>query len=117
MGARKTLQFAVSYPDFMNGIVLTVGGAIWSTQAWYHVMELESIIEACSGWNDGNYEVNPRDCAAAALRSFVPQMWSREWWNENITTPEAFQLWKQGWDNWYFGLQDARDDLPAFDRK
>ena len=109
MGARKALQFAVSYPDFMKGIVLTVGGEIWSTQAWYHLMELQSIIEACSGWNDGNYEVNPRDCAAAALRSFVPQMWSREWWNENITTPEAFQQWKQGWDKWYFGLQDARD--------
>ena len=109
MGAMEALQFAISYPDFMDGIVLRVGGAIWSTQGMFHQMELQSIIEACAGWNDGNYEVNPRDCAAAALRSFVPLFWSREWWNENITTPEALQKWKQLWDKYYFGVQDARD--------
>jgi len=109
MGASKALQFAISYPDFMDGIILTVGGAIWTTEIMYYMTELQSIIEACAGWNEGNYEANPRDCAAAALRSFVPAFWSRAWWNENITTPEAFQQWKQLWDKWYFGLQDARD--------
>lgn len=109
MGAIKALQSAISYPGSMDGIILLIGGAIWSTQAIYHHVELQSIIEVCAGWNGGNYEVNPRDCAAAALWSFVPCFFSREWWNENITTPEAFQKWKQPWDKFYFGLQDARD--------
>ncbi len=109
MGASKSLQFAVSYPDFMDGIILTVGGAIWSTQGMYYMWEVQSIIDTCAGWDGGNYDENPRDCAAAALWSFVPGIYSREWWNENITTPEGFQEWKQFMNGRYFGIQDARD--------
>jgi homoserine acetyltransferase len=36
-------------------------------------------------------------------------MYSREWWNENITTPEAFQQWREFLYKVYFGVQDARD--------
>jgi homoserine O-acetyltransferase len=109
MGAEKTLQFAISYPDFMDGIIPVVGGALWSTQVMLPLMQLELIIETCEGWQDGNYEVNPRACAAAALWSIVHIFYSREWWNENITTPEAFQRWKEYWYTIYTGVQDARD--------
>jgi homoserine O-acetyltransferase len=109
MGAMKTLQFAVSYPEFMDGIILTVGGAVWSTQTMYCHKILQTIIENCAGWDDGNYTVNPVDGAASALWSWIPMMYSREWWNENITSFEAFKGWWNLLDQTYTHIQDARD--------
>jgi homoserine O-acetyltransferase/O-succinyltransferase len=109
MGAMKALQFAISYPDFMAGIIPVVGGALWTTQAMYQHRALQSMIEVCEGWKGGNYAVNPRECAAAALWSFAATFYSREWWNENITTPEAFQQWQKALYEGYLNVQDARD--------
>lgn len=67
MGAFKALQFAISYPDFKDGVILTVGGALWTTQGMYYHAQLQSIVENCEGWKGGNYEANPRECAATAL--------------------------------------------------
>jgi homoserine O-acetyltransferase len=108
MGAQKALQLAVSYPDFMDGIIPVVGGALWSTEVVLTMRQLQSIIELCGGWQNGHYETNPRECAAAALRSLVPSLYTRAWWNEQITTPAAFQHWEQTWDS-AIGGQDARD--------
>jgi homoserine O-acetyltransferase len=108
-GAAKALQFAVSHPDFMDGSIPIVGGALFSTKGFFTDLLLRSIIEGCEGWQGGNYEANPRECAATALWSIFPLFYSREWWSEHITTAEAFKRWREYWYTIYTGVQDARD--------
>jgi homoserine O-acetyltransferase len=108
-GATKSLQFAVSYPEFVDGVIPIVGGALDSTEGFLFGLQIESRIETCEGWQAGNYEVNPRECAAATLWPLFHTLYSREWWNGNIRTREAFQRWSEYWYSTYVGVQDARD--------
>jgi homoserine O-acetyltransferase len=68
-----------------------------------------STIESCGGWNGGNYDENPKQCASNALSILVPYFYTREWWDQNVDTPEAYTQWRtsQGFD--YLDVQDARD--------
>lgn len=109
VGAEKTIQFAVSYPDFVDKAIPIVGGALWSSQGFFTFTQLPMTIEHCAGWNNGDYERNPKECAATALMALVPSFYSREWWNENITTPDAFKAWWAAQYDGYLGVQDARD--------
>jgi homoserine O-acetyltransferase len=109
MGADQSVQFAVNYPDFMDHIIPIVGGSVWGTQGYFFHSQMQSIIENCDGWKGGNYVENPRACAANALAALVPYFFSREWWEENITSPEAYGQWRKGWGDVYFDIQDARD--------
>ena len=48
-GADQSVQFAVSYPDFMDGIFPIVGGAMWGTQGYFFGPLMISIIEFLRG--------------------------------------------------------------------
>ena len=54
----------------------------------------ESIIESCAGWNGGNYDENPKACATNAISVLMPYFYSRDWWEQHIDTPEAYQRWR-----------------------
>jgi len=128
-GADHSVQFAVSYPDLMDGIFPVVGGAAWGTQGNFFGSLLLSIIESCKGWDGGNYDVNPKQCASNALSVLVPYFYTREWWDQYIDTPEAYTKWRNTWGVYYLDVQDARDlyyratvwgrgwvgDTPGFD--
>ena len=128
-GAGSSVQMAVSYPDFMDGIFLISGGALWTTQGYGFGPLVLSILESCPGWNSGNYDENPKGCAANAMLVFVPYFYTREWWQQHIDTPEAYTKWRNTWGAYYFDIQDARDlyyrqmaesrgsvgDTPGFD--
>jgi homoserine O-acetyltransferase len=109
MGADYSVQLAAIYPDFMDGIFPIVGGALWGTQGFFYMSLLPSIIESCAGWNGGNYDENPRGCAANALSVLIPYFYTREWWDQYIDTPEAYQKWRSTWGDYYLDVQDARD--------
>jgi homoserine O-acetyltransferase len=66
-GADYSVQLAVSYPGFVDGIFPIVGGGLWGTQGFFYGPWIVSIIESCAGWDGGNYEVNPKGCATNAL--------------------------------------------------
>jgi homoserine O-acetyltransferase len=128
-GADHSVQFAVSYPDFMDGIFPIVGGAVWGTQGYFFGSLMVSSIEACKGWDGGNYDENPKQCASNALSVLIPYFYTREWWDQYIDTPEAYTKWRNTWGDYYLDIQDARDlyylaqssglgwvgDTPGFD--
>jgi homoserine O-acetyltransferase len=128
-GADHTVQMAVSYPGFMDGIVPISGGALWTTQGFSFGPLVTSILESCPGWNGGNYDENPKGCAATAMLVLVPYFYTREWWQQYIDSPEAYTKWRNTWGAYYFDIQDARDlyyrekadergwvgDTPGFD--
>ena len=108
-GADHSVQMAVAYPHFMDGILPVSGGALSSTQGFFYGALYMSVIESCHGWQAGNYDENPRQCASNALSTFVPYFYSREWWDRNIDNPEAYTTWRNQWGEYYLDIQDARD--------
>ncbi len=110
MGGGKALQFAVSHPDFMDAAISIVGSAgLSSSMSFLADLLLRSAIENCAGWEGGNYDENPRNCAAAALTGIIPQFYTRDWWDENVASDEEFKAWHRRWWDTYLGVQYARD--------
>jgi len=108
-GGDHSLQFAVSYPDFAAGIFPIVGGTPVTTQGRLFGSLLVSIIESCAGWDSGNYSDNPARCATNALSVLMPYLYTRDWWEQNVDTPEAYTRWRSAWGDYYLDVQDARD--------
>jgi homoserine O-acetyltransferase len=108
-GANNSVQLSVSYPDFVVGSFPIVGGALWGTQGFFFGSLMISSIEACKGWNGGNYDENPKQCATNALSTLVPYFYTREWWDQHIDAPEAYTKWRNAWGDYYLDIQDARD--------
>lgn len=108
-GADDSLQFAVSYPNFMSGIIPLVGGALWAATGSFRGRLALSIIESCSGWNGGDYDDNPKQCATNAISGWIPYFYTRDWWEQHIDTPEAYQRWRVAMGAFYIDVQDTRD--------
>ena len=108
-GGEHSVQFAVDYPDFMDGIFPVVGGALWGTQGNFFGSLMLSSIEACKGWDGGSYDENPKQCASNALSVLIPYFYTREWWEQYIDTPEAYTQWRNSQGEYYLDVQDARD--------
>ena len=108
-GADDSVQMAVSYPGFMDGIFPISGGGLYTTQAFSFGPLMLSIIESCSGWNGGNYDENPKPCASNSLSVYIPFFFTREWWEQYIDAPEAYTKWRNTQGEYYFDIQDARD--------
>jgi len=108
-GADHSVQYAVSYPDSMDGIFPIVGGTPFTAQGFLIGSWMVSIIESCKGWDGGNYEENPQGCASNALTVLMPYFYTRDWWETDVDTPEAYTKWRDTWGDYYLDVQDARD--------
>ena len=108
-GGGLTLQLAVSYPDFADGILVVSGGAIWGTTILFRLQMLASLIEACDGWQDGNYDENPKRCMSNAMSALIPYMYTPDWWVQYVDTPEAYTHWRNTLGQYFLDIQDARD--------
>jgi homoserine O-acetyltransferase/O-succinyltransferase len=125
-GGEDSLQYAVSHPQFMDGIVPVVGGALGNSRPSRRPLAA-SIIESCNGWDGGNYDVNPKTCATNALSLWVYFFYTQAWWDKYVDTPEAYTRWRNTIGQDYLDVQDARDlyysiktggwvgDTPGFD--
>jgi homoserine O-acetyltransferase len=108
-GGRQSVQFAASYPDFMDGIFPIVGGTPFMMQGALLGSQMIAILENCQGWRSGSYDENPKACAATALAELIPYFYTRDWWERNVDTPEAYTRWRNAWGAYYLDIQDARD--------
>ena len=88
MGAQQSLQWAVSYPTFMDRIVATSGTA----KTYGHgIVRLEgqiAAIEADSTFNGGDYTVPPKKGLEAFGVVWTAWLFSQEWWRK--------ELWREG---------------------
>jgi homoserine O-acetyltransferase/O-succinyltransferase len=108
-GAVYSLQYAVSYPNFIDGIIPIVGGVLDGTAGFLQGEAMHSILETCAGWDGGNYDVNPKDCATNSMSVLVSHFYTRDWWERYVDTPEAYQRWRTAMGAFYLDIQDARD--------
>jgi homoserine O-acetyltransferase len=109
-GADASVQMAVSYPQFVDGIFPISGGALYSTSYFYFVPLFFSILESCPGWNGGNYEQNPKTCAYNAMIALIAaNAYTPAWWDQYVDSPEAYTKWRNTTGEYYYDIQDARD--------
>jgi homoserine O-acetyltransferase len=108
-GAEQSIQFSVSYPDFMDGSFPISGGVLGGTQGFFFVPLMLSVIESCDGWDGGDYDENPAQCATNALSVLISHFYTRDWWEQYVDTPEAYTKWRNQWGDYYLDIQDARD--------
>ena len=84
MGAQQSLQWAVSYPDFMDRIVATSGTA----KTYGHgIVRLESQIAAIETdpvFDNGNYTTEPKRGVEATSLVWLAWLYSQEWWRDEL---------------------------------
>lgn len=87
MGAQQALQWAVSYPTYMDGVVATSGTA----KTYGHgIVRLESqiaAIEADETFKGGDYAKPPEKGLQAFSLVWTAWLFSQEWWRK--------ELWRQ----------------------
>ncbi len=84
MGAQQALQWAVSYPDYMDRIVATAGTA----KTYGHgIVRLESEITALTtdpSFNGGDYRTQPEKGIQAFSMVWAAWLFSQEWWRKEL---------------------------------
>ena len=88
MGAQQALQWAVSYPDYMDRIVATSGTA----KTYGHgIVRLESEIAALTAdenFKAGDYTAEPQKGIEAFSIVWTAWLFSQEWWREELWKTE-----------------------------
>ena len=89
MGAQQAFQWAVSYPDFMDGIVATSGTA----KTYGHgIVRLEgqiAAITADSNFKNGDYIAQPEKGLQAFAVVWTGWLYSQEWWRRELWRIDA----------------------------
>jgi len=89
MGAQQAFQWAVSYPDYMDGIVATSGTA----KTYGHgIVRLEGQIAALTvdpEFDGGDYKVQPTKGIQAFSLVWTGWLFSQEWWRQELWRSDA----------------------------
>jgi homoserine O-acetyltransferase/O-succinyltransferase len=89
MGAQQAFQWAVSYPDYMDGIVATSGTA----KTYGHgIVRLEGQIAALAvdpEFDGGDYKVQPTKGIRAFSLVWTGWLFSQEWWRQELWRSDA----------------------------
>ena len=107
-GADDSVQMAVSYPGFMDGIFPISGGGLYTTQAFsFGSSFVDHRVLLGMEWRQLRRE-------SQGLRiqfplAYIPFWFTREWWEQYIDAPEAYTKWRNTQGEYYFDIQDARD--------
>jgi homoserine O-acetyltransferase len=89
MGAQQAFQWAVSYPDYMDGIVATSGTA----KTYGHgIVRLEGQIAALTAdqaFDGGDYKSQPTKGIQAFSMVWTGWLFSQEWWRQELWRSDA----------------------------
>ena len=107
IGAMKSYQFAVSYPNYISAAIPIAGSPVTSPMTRWFLYSMMDVIALDAGWQGGNYEANPLGGLAAASRIFLPYMYTEPWFAQNVRTPGQRRALQLGWHPFF--VQDARD--------
>jgi homoserine O-acetyltransferase len=107
IGAMKSYQFAVSYPNFISAAIPIAGSPVTGPRARWLTTSMMDIIALDPGWQGGNYETNPLTGLAVAARVFAPYIFTERWYAQNVRTAEQRRELQKIWHGLFF--QDARD--------
>ena len=84
MGAQQAFQWAVSHPDFLDGVVATAGTA----KTYGHgIVRLEGQIDtltADSAFKNGDYTMQPEKGLEAFSVVWTGWLFSQEWWRREL---------------------------------
>ncbi len=112
IGAMKAYQLAVSYPDFVSGVIPIAGSARINPQMRSQLYSMMRIITLDPGWLGGDYLTNPLTGVVTALTSLYNSwLFSPQWYWANAASPEQHRASERFWRD-YNALQapqDARD--------
>ncbi len=88
MGAQQALQWAVSYPDFMDRVVASAGTA----KTYGHgIIRLDGQIAALTldpTFQGGDYTAQPSRGIEATALVWLGWLYSQEWWRRELWRPE-----------------------------
>lgn len=108
MGAMKAYQFAVSYPNYVRGIIPMTGSPVTGAQTRALLKNWMEIIALDGGWQGGNYETNPTTGLALAFLNLGSWLYTNQWFAANLKTVEEYRRWRKIFHG--SGIsQDARD--------
>jgi homoserine O-acetyltransferase/O-succinyltransferase len=112
MGAQQALQWAVTYPDFMDRVIAWCGSAKTYPHTWLVVEGGIRAWEAAADFNGGEYRGRPPKGAAASAAHWAAWVYSQEWWRRELykpkyPTPEALmRAWAED-----STAQDPNDEI------
>jgi homoserine O-acetyltransferase len=114
MGAQQALQWAVSYPDYMDRIVATSGTA----KTYGHgIVRLDSqiaAIETDPAFKGGDYTAEPVQGIEATSLVWLAWLYSQEWWRRELWRTEnppgtGFAQAVDAYKREFFKGRDAND--------
>ncbi len=88
MGAMQALQWAVSYPDFMDEVVAWCGTARTYPRTWLMVETGIRVWQADAAFAGGNYTSRPWKGQAASAAHWASWVFSDEWWRREMYKPK-----------------------------
>ena len=88
MGAQQALQFAVTYPDYMDRVIAWCGTAKTYPHTWLVVEGGIRAWETAADFQGGEYQGRPPRGAAASAAHWAAWVFSQEWWRRELFKPE-----------------------------
>ena len=89
MGAQQALQWAVSYPSYMDHIVATSGTAKTYGHGIVRNESLITAIETDPTFNHGDYTTQPEKGIEAFNINWTAWLFSQEWWRKELWREDA----------------------------
>jgi homoserine O-acetyltransferase len=84
MGAEQAFQWAVSHPDFMDGIVATSGTAKCYGHGYVRLEGQIAALTTDPAWQGGDYASPPTKGLEAFSMVWAGWLYSQEWWREEL---------------------------------
>ena len=89
MGAQQAFQWAVSHPDFMDGIVATSGTAKTYGHGIVRLKGQIAALTADRAFNGGDYTSQPITGIQAFSMVWTAWLYSQEWWRQELWRSDA----------------------------